>query len=52
MMAILFWINAGNHGDMGGDDGEKAESKPHMRHLCEACKLGVCDMSTFDDYRY
>ena len=47
MFAILFWIN--NHSDSRsgetGDNGED-ESKPHMRHLCEACKLGVCDMGT------
>jgi DNA-directed RNA polymerase subunit RPC12/RpoP len=55
MIAILFWIN--NHGTTYGDNDEKDESKPHMRHLCEACKLGVCDMSTsgsgvrgYDDY--
>jgi uncharacterized C2H2 Zn-finger protein len=47
MFAVLFWIN--NHRDSrsekagveGADD-----SKPHMRHLCEACKLGVCDMAS------
>ena len=21
------------------------EQKPHMRHLCDACQLGVCDVS-------
>jgi DNA-directed RNA polymerase subunit RPC12/RpoP len=46
MMATLFWINHRNISrEETSDNGEKDENKPHMRHLCEACKLGVCDMS-------
>ena len=45
--AKYFWENEDNNFDDYSSDDDEAdkEQKPHMRHLCEACRLGVCDVS-------
>lgn len=50
--ASLFWVNNFNNYDKQSNSQDE-ESKPHMRHLCEACRLGVCDMSeNSSSFRY
>jgi hypothetical protein len=41
VLATYMWMNLEHRGktSMGGR-GE--DDKPHIEHLCEACKLGVC----------
>ena len=42
---IFMWVNEPGHEDDEGEEGEKVSDKPHDRERCEACQLGICDMS-------
>jgi len=40
-LAVYMWVNLERRESRGGRDEEEGKP-PHLRHLCEACKLGVC----------
>ena len=37
---LVMWINTG--GKTEREDGDEKEDKPHLPHLCEACRHGEC----------
>lgn len=47
--ARFLWLNTNNKHKKSNEKGKSAidASKPHLSHLCEACKYGKCSVTIF-----
>ena len=47
MKPIFMWINEPGHKEDQDEGADVVTDKPHDRVRCEACRLGICDMSRY-----